>query len=167
MSVCWERRIPALKEEAGVQLQFQLKGPLSQLSLPSKRDTPVRKDGLYQHTCFEIFIREERRYLEWNFSPSGDWQQYAFTSYRAKFEEPNPKSKSIPFRNLNWKIASLFLTLDLFIPESEFTWLGNTPKLMSCCAVLEKNDGTLSYWAPTHHGSKPDFHEPKSFILPL
>jgi hypothetical protein len=32
-------------------------------------------------------------------------------------------------------------------------------------AVLESDDGSLSYWALAHGGEKPDFHDPASFAL--
>jgi hypothetical protein len=34
-------------------------------------------------------------------------------------------------------------------------------------AVIEANDGTLSYWALKHPAAKPDFHHPDSFVLEL
>jgi hypothetical protein len=34
-------------------------------------------------------------------------------------------------------------------------------------AVIEANDGTLSYWALNHPAAKPDFHHPDSFLLEL
>jgi hypothetical protein len=34
-------------------------------------------------------------------------------------------------------------------------------------AVVEAQDGTLSYWALKHPGGKPDFHHPDAFALKL
>lgn len=46
---------------------------------------PRREDGLWQRTCFEMFVRDNRSeaYLEFNFSPSGRWAAYAFDGYRS------------------------------------------------------------------------------------
>ena len=45
---------------------------------------PTRQDGLWLHTCFELFVLdpENGSYLEFNFSPSGCWAAYAFDNYR-------------------------------------------------------------------------------------
>jgi hypothetical protein len=47
--------------------------------------TPARADGLWQRTCFELFLRRpgETGYYEFNFSPSGEWAAYRFDGYRA------------------------------------------------------------------------------------
>ncbi len=34
-------------------------------------------------------------------------------------------------------------------------------------AVIEAADGTLSYWALTHPGERPDFHQRAAFTLRL
>src|SRR6202171_3450778 len=43
-----------------------------------------RADGLWQHTCFEVFISPQGAagYYEFNFSPQLDWAAYQFTDYR-------------------------------------------------------------------------------------
>jgi len=32
-------------------------------------------------------------------------------------------------------------------------------------AVIETDDGYLSYWALAHGGERPDFHDPSTFAL--
>ena len=41
-------------------------------------------DELWQHTCFEAFVRASSgsEYYEFNFSPSTQWAVYRFTDYR-------------------------------------------------------------------------------------
>ncbi len=58
---------------------------------------PQREDGLWQRTCFELFIRDPAsgRYLEFNLSPSGCWAAYAFETYRAGHSELSIKPISI------------------------------------------------------------------------
>jgi len=58
--------------------------PNQSLALPEPV-LPRREDGLWQRTCFELFVRDARSeaYLEFNFSPSGCWAAYAFEGYRA------------------------------------------------------------------------------------
>ena len=41
---------------------------------------PARVDGLWQATCFEMFLKhdDDDAYREWNFAPSGEWAAYDF-----------------------------------------------------------------------------------------
>jgi hypothetical protein len=41
------------------------------------------------------------------------------------------------------------------------------PLRLGLSAVIEENDGTISYWALKHLPGKPDFHHPDSFALEL
>ncbi len=49
---------------------------------------PARADGLWQRTCFELFLKRpgEAGYCEFNFSPSGEWAAYRFAGYREGME---------------------------------------------------------------------------------
>jgi hypothetical protein len=53
---------------------YQVEGDIDQLQLPPQRRS-AHTDGLWQHTCFEAFVRETgaRNYLELNFAPSSEW----------------------------------------------------------------------------------------------
>jgi hypothetical protein len=46
--------------------------------------TSARRDELWQHTCFEAFLRTPGAdgYIEVNLSPSSEWAVYRFTAYR-------------------------------------------------------------------------------------
>jgi hypothetical protein len=58
--------------------------PPEALRLPAAV-SPARADGLWQRTCFELFLRRsgDAGYWEFNFSPSGEWAAYQFDDYRA------------------------------------------------------------------------------------
>ena len=62
---------------------FIVDAPPSALTLPGAA-TPARVDGLWQRTCFELFLldADDGSYREFNFSPSGEWAAYAFEGYR-------------------------------------------------------------------------------------
>lgn len=62
--------------------------PPEALRLPSAV-VPARADGLWQRTCFELFLRRpgESGYCEFNFSPSGEWAAYRFDDYRDGMEQ--------------------------------------------------------------------------------
>lgn len=62
---------------------FIVGAPPEVLALPAAT-VPARADGLWQRTCFELFLRDPDTgsYLEFNFSPSGEWAAYRFDGYR-------------------------------------------------------------------------------------
>ena len=76
---------------AGLQLSYRLIWSPAEhtLLVPQARagdpDGPQRRDGLWQHTCFEAFfgVLGSDDYWEFNLAPSGDWNVYRFAGYRA------------------------------------------------------------------------------------
>ncbi len=129
------------------------------LKLPTE-PASGRRDGLWRHTCFELFAAPDGGpgYREFNFSPAGAWQAYAFTGYRqggplVPALAPDITTEATPGRLL----ARVRLPL-ANLPGAERWRLG-------LCAVLETGDGDLSYWALGHPPGKPDFHHPDTFAL--
>ena len=59
-------------------LHYFVTGRMSDLRIPPVR-APRRGDGLWQHTCFEAFVRAEpgAAYYEFNFAPSRHWRPIA------------------------------------------------------------------------------------------
>jgi hypothetical protein len=50
----------------------------------------------------------------------------------------------------------------------ELTALRGAPRLLlGLSAVVEEENGTLSYWALKHPRDKPDFHCPDGFVFEL
>jgi hypothetical protein len=68
-----------------IAVTFILDADLERLRIPPRRK-PRFADGLWRHTCFEVFVAQKgaRAYREYNFSPSGEWAAYAFSSYRQR-----------------------------------------------------------------------------------
>ena len=148
--------------DGGLALGFVLQGDLSRLCVPTPRPGG-RAEGLWQHTCFEVFVAEANTpaYREFNFAPSGQWAAYAFRSYRDGGPLGNDMDPAIAVRR-----AADRLELDAFIgfdrlpalPDRGGWWLG-------LAAVVEEAGGTLSYWALRHPPGRPDFHHPDAFAL--
>ena len=65
-------------------LSYIVTGKMSDVRLPPVM-TPARADELWQHTCFEAFVRAASgpSYYEFNFAPSTEWAAYRFDSYRS------------------------------------------------------------------------------------
>ncbi len=163
--VCRLARMPG-----GLAVNYRLTGDLERLRVPAPRETPGCADGLWRHTCFELFIapRETPDYLELNFSPSGEWATYAFARYR----EPVPRdvgadpAATVP--RVAVQRASDALVVDAAVPLNRLApRYADAPLRLGLAAVIEARDGSLSYWALRHPAAKPDFHHPDAFVLDL
>jgi len=141
-------------------LHYRLEGDPGELSVPAPA-APRRTDGLWQHTCFEAFLQfgAGPGYLEFNFSPSGEWAAYRFDGRRLGMRaldlraDPVIRSRQGPDA-LELESA---LTLDA-IPDGAALHLG-------LAAVVESTDGSTSWWALRHASGRPDFHDPAGFTL--
>jgi hypothetical protein len=133
----------------GLQLRYVVDG---QFTAPPPTG-PRFADGLWQHTCFEVFVARKGMpgYREFNFSPSGEWAAYAFASNR----------QGMARLALAPRIAFREKTLEAEIP------LEPGALRIGLSAVMEEADGTLSYWALKHAPGKPDFHHPDAFALEI
>lgn len=129
---------------------------------------PVRRgDNLWQHTCFEIFIAaaENPGYYEFNFSPSGEWAIYRFFHYRERAPVEN-MDRILP--SASWHHSSDLLTLYANIDLNDLPEIARIrPMRLGVSAVIEDENGSLSYWALKHPASKPDFHHPEGFALAI
>jgi hypothetical protein len=145
----------------GLRLHFALEGNVAGLKLPPLKP-PARADRLWEHLCFEAFVRagESAAYTELNFSPSGDWAAYEFSDTRTGMRRSDGRAPQIEL----WSdSASIHVRADVEmprLPEDEAWRLGLT-------AVVEEVSGAKSYWALAHRSAKPDFHHPGSFVLIL
>ena len=121
-----------------------------------------RADGLWQTTCFELFLRPEgaQAYCEFNLSPSERWAAYDFADYRDDMSErPAEREPQTAMR-----LGSRFAIFDAAIPLSA---LPAGDCAMNLAAVIEEEGGVKSYWALAHSAEKPDFHDPTCFTATL
>ena len=146
------------REARGLNLLYLVECPPEQLLVPQPAK-PYRADGLWQTTCFELFVRDGGPgYREFNFSPSRQWAAYAFEGHRdgreplAVDEAPSVLPMPEPFGLLLRSVLRLEAG-----PNARF----------GLSAVIEEADGTKSYWALKHPPGAPDFHHPDCFALEL
>lgn len=144
-----------------LQISYSVSGALALIDIPPTRNK-LATDGLWEHTCFEAFISQpdSSNYVEFNFSPSGQWAAYAFSTYRQR----------LPWEESQTPEISLTLSGDTLTLTSRFACLlaAPTAKLeigLSC--VIEHLDHSKSYWALAHPREQPDFHDRAAFTLPL
>lgn len=145
-------------------VSWRAAGDLDLLLLPEQA-APRRADGLWRHTCFELFLRPGAgdRYFEFNFSPSGEWAAYSFDGYRDGMTmAPGPRVQSHRTK-FNEGAYHAWASFSL----SEFPELSGVDWRMAITAILEERDGTKSYWADYHPPEAPDFHDPAGFTLKL
>lgn len=149
----------SLRQAGGWSLTFYVT-PAAALKLPVPTPS-MRTDGLWRHTCFELFLRAERSgYLEFNFSPSTQWAAYRFDRYRAGMDKLDLVEPPVieTGRQGSSFVLEATVSLDGVVPR---------PLVASLTAVIEESDGTKSYWALRHPPGKPDFHHPDGFALQL
>jgi hypothetical protein len=74
---------------ARLALEYELLGDLSGVRIGSDGNASGANaeptDGLWRHTCMEVFIGHgpPGHYLEFNLAPSGQWAGYRFSGYRS------------------------------------------------------------------------------------
>ncbi len=148
-----------------VRAQFVVTGEVHGLAIPAVA-APARTDGLWRHTCCELFLRRagSPNYFEFNLAPSSQWAAYAFASYR---HDMNPvvleREPTIvtEFARDTWQLdAELHLPRELAgEPAGELA--------VACTMVVETAATALSYWALAHAPGPPDFHHETGFVLRL
>jgi hypothetical protein len=151
----------AARSSGGLLVSWELRGRLEGILLPEQAAAPLRRDRLWQQSCFELFAAPagSSRYWEVNLSPSGDWNVYAFDEYRAGMRAEAALA-ALPFRIVR-QPESLRLELAFpLVPPAQ-------PVALGISAVLQHRSGQSSYWALMHCGPKPDFHLRESFLLSL
>lgn len=117
-----------------------------------------RVDGLWQTTCFELFVKGEGTagYAEFNLSPSQRWAAYDFSGYREGMApRPCPRDPVCTPRR-----GQSVLIFDAAIPAAALPPL---PWRFGLSAVIEEEGGRKSYWAITHPPDRPDFHHETCF----
>ena len=153
-----------LRARGELRIRYRIEGDIGRLRLPLP-EPARRRDGLWQHSCFEAFLRPDdgAAYFEFNFAPSGHWAAYRFGDRRERRTSPELRA---PLLSFSRHADSSELTADLSfaaLPE-----LAAAAAIQAgLCAVIETDDGGLSYWALAHGGEKPDFHDPPTFTLRL
>ncbi len=146
-------------------LSYAVTGKIDDLRLPPVVAT-ARSDKLWQHTCFEIFIRPaaDAAYYEFNFAPSSEWAAYQFSRYRG-----------------GRRIVTEIETIDVDVQSSATRYtlrttlaLNQLPDLprdgawqFGLSAIIEETAGRKSYWALAHPPGDADFHHADCFAHEL
>ncbi len=141
-------------------LRYYVECKLDCLILPGP-DDGKREDGLWETTCFELFLRDSASdgYLEYNFSPSSNWAAYHFHGYR---EGMTDWPVAPPEIYCDASDTSFAVEATIALPD-----ILNANVDAALSAVIHEAGDVKSYWALHHPAGKPDFHHPDCFRLRL
>jgi len=144
-------------------LEYTVEGDVAGLHIPRPR-VARRTDGLWRHTCFEAFLMHREGYYEFNFAPSSEWAVYHFESYR----DGMSVVRQAPPLKISLTLDAYRLGLNAMIDLNGLsTEIESATLSLALSAVIEEQDGRLSYWAFKHPPGQPDFHHPDGFALRL
>ena len=154
----------AVRRPGTLAVRYALLGWLAELAIPAPAAAPARKDGLWEETCFELFlaVRGSKRYWEFNLSPAGHWNVYRFADYREGMEE-EAAFASLPL-SAESRPDSFSLTLEVDLDK-----IVRADQALEAgpCAVIKTGGGETAHWALSHPGPRADFHRRESFTLEL
>lgn len=119
---------------------------------------PARTDNLWKTTCFEAFVGlKGESYIEYNFSPSGQWAAYRFDSHRKAMREDPAEVQVWIEGGEGWIAVEAGVKSTTLNPGST----------LALTAVVEERGGHKSYWALAHPAGPPDFHDRSCFTALL
>lgn len=156
-----EIQVTAVLKKRGPRLflEYKIRDPFNKVQI-SNHSKDVRKEGLWNETCFEFFIKQPStgEYLEFHFAPqSGAWNVIHFNSYRKRSVE------QFPWKNFKGLPNRRGFEIDLNMIEQI---LGPGPYQCGMTTVI-KTQNEISYFALQHSDVMANFHHPASFIETL
>lgn len=157
-------RVEVERDRALLRLRYRFEGDLARIRVPAPA-TPAPSIGLWEHTCAEAFVAGEEgdAYHELNFSPSGEWAAFAFSSYRAI----GALDDVVPPRIVSSSDdARLEMMIEVDLARLSPTYAA-APLRLGLSAVVETLDGGLSCWSLVHPPGQPDFHQRDTRVLRL
>ncbi|HWX32695.1 MAG TPA: DOMON-like domain-containing protein [Steroidobacteraceae bacterium] len=143
--------------------RYSLDADMSRVRVPPS-GAGGRADALWKHTCFEAFVApaDAPGYHEFNFSPSLDWAIYRFSAYR----EGMAPAEVGRVPEVSVRRGDNGLELRSTVHLGQLADLRDARHLrIALAAVIEDENGRLSYWGLRHPPGKADFHHPDGFAL--
>jgi hypothetical protein len=146
-----------------LELRYRVSGPQAEDCLRNAV-AGGRSDGLWAHTCCELFVgaAESPAYREFNFSPHGAWAAYDFSDYRAGMRP----AAAVDEPQLQLRRGEGDWTLVVSVAGHDLLPAGQSAQLrLGLCTVIEQPDAALAYWALRHPTARPDFHHRDAFVI--
>ena len=124
-----------------------------------------RRDYLWQHTCFELFvgIKNKSLYREINLSPADIWNCYGFDDYRTPDQIPPIRTRDISLLELKSQPQRLeaVLSFQQFFAEYQCGW--NDLKI-GISSVIQTRKPSELYFALQHTAEHADFHHKRDWV---
>ena len=123
----------------------------------SNDQSPRRAFGLWEKTCFEIFLKKlnSNEYIEFNFSADMEWSCFHFDDYKEGMKDyQGARILELKFDQKNrtfmakWSLDSL-----------------NGPFDCGISTIIQTKRLEKSFWALKHPNLTPDFHDFRSFVV--
>lgn len=151
-------------DQALGKIVFELLDQEEQVIIPSSQHEHIRKIGLWNETCFELFLMlDNGHYIEGNFTTGFNWNLFYFKTYR---ETPLKEWEIIhmnPIKDVLLSREKSLLIVE-FPPEIKSFLIEQKLKSLSLTAVIKTKNGDTLYYAVKHTDTKPNFHHPDSFV---
>lgn len=139
-----------------LDLVFKWKDPQGKIIF-SVEPANGRHMGLWQQTCFEVFIQPAggKKYFEINLTRQRAWNVFEFADYRS----PQPPQELMGAELQDFKLSNNELRASFRLPGTDFKKIK-----VSFCSVVVLRDAGVTYWSVKHADTKPNFHHFESFI---
>ncbi|MDA0831055.1 MAG: DOMON-like domain-containing protein [Burkholderiales bacterium] len=143
-------------------LTYEILGNTQAIVFPD-RATSGRGAKLWEETCLELFIRNvDDQYVEFNFSPSGQWACFYFDRYRTGMRDVILGADPTISVTVAPQLFRLEVSLDL-------TGVGlfsrpDAKLLIGLTSVMKMQDQRYCYYALDFPSGSPDFHHPAGFF---
>ena len=162
--------VTVFREGPMLSLLYRLTG-VNKVVVPSAVQKPGRRDRLWERTCFEFFLSEQRvptkesPYWEFNLSPTGDWNVFFLQPYRHRLKQESALT-GLP---ITVQTSSTTLRLATSVDLSGLIDPLKPLRLGSSAVIVLREEEALreSFWSITHPDLQPDFHHPDSFAVEL
>jgi hypothetical protein len=147
--------------ESSIFISYKLSGELAAIDLGRGEPNHARVMKLWEKSCFELFIKtKEDNYIEFNFSPEFEWNCFYFS----KKGDP-----LVEYARVDSVKTEILLSLDVFhliaeLDKNKFPDGFFQGQLQAgITSVIKEKNGKVSYWALSHHDTRPNFHDFRSF----
>lgn len=148
-------RADLFRDGEHLRVVFEFDGALQHLALPT---APLDPAKLWEHTCAELFVAmEDGRYVEWNFSPTGQATRFEFSAYRVRTSASFDEGVKVIVTRRGHSVRLV----------ASGPLLRGVERIVSASlsAVVRSPGGACSYWALKHPAAEPDFHDIRGFTL--
>lgn len=145
-------------------LSYSIKEGLSLIDLGNSTPNKERLLKLWEKTCFEFFLKNEKdEYVEFNFSPSFEWNCFYFKQKGDALKEWELMNR--PETQILLSLDHYFIVVELrkeLFPKGFFD--KKTELSAAITSVIKDKKGKMSYWALAHADTRPNFHDFRSFL---